>query len=323
MPNTSPTSKNPEESHSYQALKTVLNSLDALVYVADMDTHEVLFFNDYGKSVWGPSANKKCYEVLQKGQNSPCEFCSNPKLLDSAGNSAGVYVWEFQNTQNGRWYQCRDQAIRWTDGRLVRMEIATDITERKAIEHELKLAKAKAEELADTDELTGIHNRRAFFNYGNKLIQQARRTGQPLAAIMFDIDHFKAVNDQWGHAAGDKALVTLTKAAARAIRTPDLFARLGGEEFVILLPNTLFEDAHKLAMRLKENIADLPIKAGNDQFYCTASFGLTCAQFPPHTPSFAQGSESLTLDVLLQRADEALLEAKKTGRNKVCEHLMS
>ncbi|WP_439134553.1 hypothetical protein, partial [Pseudomaricurvus sp.] len=94
-----------EHSLSYQALATVLNSLDALVYVSDLETHELLFLNEYGKSVWGSPTGKKCYQLLQAGQSSPCEFCTNPKLTDQHGEPTGVYVWEFQNTQNQHWYQ--------------------------------------------------------------------------------------------------------------------------------------------------------------------------------------------------------------------------
>jgi len=212
-----------------QAINIILNSLDALVYVSDIHTYELLYLNDYGISVWGSAKDKKCYQILQSGQHAPCQFCTNHKLLDAEGNPAGVYVWEFQNTQNGRWYQCRDQAIRWTDGRLVRIEIATDITDRKHIEHELMLAKAQAEKQADTDELTQLNNRRAFFNLGRQVVHQMYRTRQTLSIIMFDLDHFKRINDQWGHATGDAALIHVSQLAQKTVRASDILARLGGK----------------------------------------------------------------------------------------------
>ena len=116
--------------------RTLVNSLDALVYVADIETHEVLFINDYGRKIWGDIVGKVCWQVLQSGQTAPCPFCTNARLLTPDGKPAGVYVWEFQNTVNGEWYECRDQAIEWTDGRYVRLEIATNITARKAVEQE-------------------------------------------------------------------------------------------------------------------------------------------------------------------------------------------
>ena len=103
---------------SQAALETVLDSLDALVYVADMQTHELLFLNAYGRARWGQVDQRTCWETLQQGQDGPCSFCNNHQLIDDQGQPAAVQVWEFRNTHNQRWYQCRDQAIRWPDGRL-------------------------------------------------------------------------------------------------------------------------------------------------------------------------------------------------------------
>lgn len=118
----------------FRSISIILNSLDALVYVADMQTGELLFLNDYGVAHWGEPAGRPCWQVLQSEQTGPCAFCTNEKLVDEDSRPAGVYVWEFQNSVNGSWYQCRDQAIYWVDGRLARLEIATDITERKRLE---------------------------------------------------------------------------------------------------------------------------------------------------------------------------------------------
>ena len=111
-------------------LYTILDSIDALIYVADMDTYDLLYVNKWGRSLFGDITGKKCYQTIQKDQEGPCPFCTNHLLIDESGPT-GVYQWEFRNTHNGRWYECRDRAIRWSDGRRVRLEIATDITERK------------------------------------------------------------------------------------------------------------------------------------------------------------------------------------------------
>ncbi len=142
--------------YGYNSIATVLDSLDALVYVTDMETYQLLFFNEYGRSVWGEPAGRTCWKVLQSGQSGPCSFCSNDRLVDKNGQATGVYVWEFQNTVNGLWYQCRDQAIRWIDGRLVRMEIATDITERKKTEERIQRLNAELEQRVEqrTEALT-------------------------------------------------------------------------------------------------------------------------------------------------------------------------
>ena len=117
--------------------RLVMDSLDALVYVADMDTYEVLFINEYGRKLFGNVTGSTCWKSLQDGQIGPCSFCPNRYLLDENGNIRDVYTWEFQNTSNGRWYHLQDRAITWIDGRIVHLEIATDITERK--ETEIKL----------------------------------------------------------------------------------------------------------------------------------------------------------------------------------------
>ncbi|MBI5663572.1 MAG: PAS domain S-box protein, partial [Nitrospirae bacterium] len=125
---------------SYIMFVTVLDSIDAIIYVADMNTYEILYINSYARKVFGDLEGKVCWQTLQSGQSGPCAFCSNDKLLNPDGSPKGVYHCELQNTVNGRWYEIRDSAIEWIDGRLVRMEIATDITERKKLEETLKRA---------------------------------------------------------------------------------------------------------------------------------------------------------------------------------------
>ncbi|ABI39295.1 diguanylate cyclase [Shewanella sp. MR-4] len=295
-----------------QAIETILNSLDVLVYVSDLNTYDLLYLNSYGASVWGDAKGKKCYQVLQSAQNSPCQFCTNPKLVDSDGNPTGVHVWEFQNTQNGRWYQCRDQAIHWTDGRLVRIEIATDITERKQMEQALIEAKSTAERLAHTDELTQLYNRRAFFNLGRQIAQQAQ---QPLSFIMFDIDHFKRINDHWGHAIGDAALIHIARLTQTKLSSSDILARLGGEEFGLILPNTHHEQAWQVAEAIRHGFDTQPLHLDGHSIRCTASFGISSIILP----KINHLDEAQTLlESLFNNADQAMMQAKRAGRNQVC-----
>ncbi len=130
----------------HEEVLTVMNELGALVYVADMDTYELLAANRpiidaFGKDIIG----KVCYKVLQTDQEGPCAFCTNDHLVKD-GKPTEPYVWKFQNTRTGRWYQCLDRAIDWPDGRLVRLEIALDITD-------LELAKERLEEMGSILEL--------------------------------------------------------------------------------------------------------------------------------------------------------------------------
>ena len=118
----------------FRQISTIFDSLNALVYVADMENQELLFMNKFGAMLTGSDwKGKKCHEVLQHGQIDPCSFCTTDKLVLD-GKTRPPYVWEFHNPLTGRWYQCIDKAVSWTDGRLVRLEIAIDISERKEIE---------------------------------------------------------------------------------------------------------------------------------------------------------------------------------------------
>ena len=119
---------------SHDRLKTVLDSIDALVYVVDMHTYEILFINKYGKDMWGDIEGKICWQTIQAGQTGPCSFCTSDKLVTRDGVPTGIHIWEYQNSVNNNWYKCLDQAISWIDGRMVRMELAYDITEQKFLE---------------------------------------------------------------------------------------------------------------------------------------------------------------------------------------------
>jgi len=121
--------------------RLVLDSLDAAVYVADMDTYQILFINEYSRKEFGDVTGKICWQHLQKDQSGPCPFCTNHILLDEEGNPGPMYTWEFQNTRTGKWKYITDRAIKWLDGRIVRLEVATDITEKVRTEQELIKAK--------------------------------------------------------------------------------------------------------------------------------------------------------------------------------------
>ena len=289
--------------YQLKCISTILDGLDALVYVADMQTYELIFFNQYGIEQWGKPEGKPCYKVLQQDQSTPCDFCTNNKLVDKQGNPTGVYVWEFQNTVNGRWYQCRDQAIPWVDGRLVRMEIATDITERKLMELELRRLNELANKNARTDPLLNCLNRRAFFETGKAMFAHCERQNNSLAIVMMDVDRFKTINDTYGHAFGDDVLIKMVDVIQDSVREEDIFARYGGEEFVLLLPDTSEKEALMLLERLHINLRKVYFSCDVKNVRVTMSFGLT---------SYRKGS---SLDSLLKESDTALYQAKADGRD--------
>jgi signal transduction histidine kinase len=115
----------------FRAVSSIFDAAEMVLYVADMQTYELLFMNAEAERFWGSNRiGERCYKVLQTGQEGPCDFCTNPRLAQN-GQAAHPVVWEFQNTVNKRWYLCIDKAIPWSDGRLVRMEVAIDITDRR------------------------------------------------------------------------------------------------------------------------------------------------------------------------------------------------
>jgi diguanylate cyclase (GGDEF)-like protein len=166
---------------------------------------------------------------------------------------------------------------------------------------QLAEANRQLRELSITDPLTGLANRRAF---GDRLaleVERARRTGQPLALVLLDLDHFKRLNDTLGHLEGDAALVMAARALAEGRRVGDLVARFGGEEFALLLPGVALADAVVVAERVRRGVEEARLPAG-----CTASLGVAC--LPEHA-SDGRG--------LISAADGALYEAKAAGRNCV------
>ena len=160
--------------------------------------------------------------------------------------------------------------------------------------------------MAITDDLTGLYNRRKFYELATQEFERSRRYARPLSVIMLDIDHFKKVNDTYGHAIGDQVLQELARLAKTSLRTVDILARYGGEEFVIMLPETTIEEASKTAERFRVNTAKatLPTRVGNMSI--TISLGVV-----------AQDDNCRNLEELLDRSDQAMYASKRTGRNKV------
>ncbi|NTV48246.1 MAG: diguanylate cyclase [Geobacteraceae bacterium] len=158
-------------------------------------------------------------------------------------------------------------------------------------------------ELARTDELTGLHNRRSFNETFTLVLSSARRHGHPLSLISIDLDHFKTVNDTYGHTIGDMVLKEFSDLLKDMVRIEDVASRWGGEEFIIMLPNTASEAAAALAERIRSNFEQQPSSAS--PFAVTASFGVAQLQ---------NGDDE---DSLIRRVDDALYTAKREGRNRV------
>jgi len=165
---------------------------------------------------------------------------------------------------------------------------------------------ARLERLVSTDELTKVDNRRRFFEHAERELELARRRGAGIAFAMLDLDHFKRVNDEHGHAAGDAALVAVCEACKSALRSTDILCRYGGEEFMVILPEATPADALEIVERVRLKIAETVVAGPRAAFGVTASFGVSGNAGPPYED----------LEVYLRRADEALYRAKAEGRDR-------
>jgi diguanylate cyclase (GGDEF)-like protein len=164
----------------------------------------------------------------------------------------------------------------------------------------------QVQQLAVTDELTGFYNRRYFYELVELELARSRRYHHPVSLLMIDIDHFKAVNDQYGHATGDRVLKEICNSMRRMVRESDIPGRHGGEEFVILLPETPRDRAADVAERLRQAVAAEPLTVDEYEISVTLSIGVT---------EFADSKQDL--DTFLRQADQAMYSAKQAGRNRV------
>jgi len=166
------------------------------------------------------------------------------------------------------------------------------------------------EHLAVVDDLTGLHNRRHFFREAPRIVAGAQRDSLPLSLVIADLDEFKKVNDTWGHTYGDQILVRAAEVLETELRAGDLLARLGGEEFVFLLPNTDTEGALRLAERINERFPFLPGGKTSSPSKLKASFGIVALTKP-----MAEIPSTDALGLLYARADKAMYKCKVEGRS--------
>ena len=179
-------------------------------------------------------------------------------------------------------------------------DLRSEVTERKALEGRLK-------ELVVTDALTGLLNRRGLLEVLKDEVQRAYRFNSPLTLFVLDLDHFKNINDTYGHAGGDQALRSFADISRANLRVVDTIGRLGGDEFAVLLPATDIDAAGIVAEKLRLVIEGNAVQAGAVSFFLTVSIGVA-----------SWTSDDDSGDFVLAQADRALYEAKEAGRNRIC-----
>ena len=194
----------------------------------------------------------------------------------------------------------RDDLVAW---------IAFDVTDSHRAFQVLQEQQHELEQLARTDGLTGVLNRRTFFEEAERELAWSQRTGQPQALLELDLDHFKQVNDDFGHAAGDAVLQQVGQILSNEVRSIDVLGRIGGEEFAIVSRGSNIHQGVALAERLRSSIAAMHVDYLDLTLTCTTSIGVTEIQPADQRPEDA-----------LRRADTALYQAKHRGRNRVETH---
>jgi diguanylate cyclase (GGDEF)-like protein len=232
------------------------------------------------------------------------EAIGAPEALDKLLNEGGPPEVEVEVGLDGsrRYYQARMSEVRTRTGKIRgRTILFTETTSQV-------LLLQKLQTLASVDDLTAASNRRHFLDLGRNEIARAKRYGRALSVIILDLDHFKRVNDTWGHEAGDSVLKEASNILKKGLRGSDFLGRHGGEEFAVLLPETPPDQAIMVAERLRTMMAQAPIPIpGGMSVTLTASFGVS-------------GKEHITedtIDLLIRAADHAMYESKAAGRNCV------
>jgi len=245
-----------------------------------------------------------------------------PRLLQSTGTDAAskreikkalrkqqpvrVTVKNYAKSGREYWLDVSILALRNRAGEVTHfVAIERDVTEQKELEHKL-------ETLSRTDPLTGLLNRRSLEEYLGKEYSRFTRHDVKFSLLLLDIDHFKSINDQYGHGTGDRVLKLLADSCTSNLRKHDIMARYGGEEFCVILPYTNGEKAAVLAEKLRTGIAARTVKTDGQEIRVTASIGVSEVQASDKSPG-----------EILERADGALYEAKQSGRDRVCVALAS
>lgn len=287
-------------------LQVLMDNLPGMAYRCRYDRHWTMLFVSQG------CARLTGYEPEDLINNRVASYASLMDEEDSERILAEVqaaldndesFSLEYGLTrQDGSriWVWERGRGVEEEDGTVVLEGIVLDISDRKTLENEL-------EEMATRDPLTGLFNRREMSRLLEEELDRARRYQRPMAVLWVDFDHFKDVNDTFGHAAGDSVLRSISRLLLGSVRSVDAIGRFGGEEFVIVLPEMDLEEARDTAERLRCKVAEKPQPLGNGQEVpLTISVGV--AVYPDH---------GQTASTLCAAADKAMYLAKQRGRNCV------
>ena len=285
----------------------VNNAKDAVIVTKaepiDDPGPEIIYVNKAFTEMTGYSSEEvigKSPRILQSKDTEQKEKLAIRRALEKK-EAIRVTLRNYTKTGREYWIDLSILPLHDKDGKLTHFaSIQRDITKQKNLERELQI-------LCRTDPLTTAANRRAFEEMLSQEFSRFKRSRKEYALIMIDIDHFKSVNDEYGHSVGDKVLIEVTEKCKDSLRYHDIVARLGGEEFCILLPYTNATQAKQIAERLRGKIESMQIISEGNRINVTVSVGLSLVCLDD-----SDGHDAM------QRADQKLFEAKDLGRNTVC-----
>ncbi len=283
-------------------LDTILNNVNAYIYMKDSE-RTFLYVNNQVAELFGDKAEniigRKDTEVLPK--EIADHFYQSDNLAITTQKTQRIEEHTTDEEGNHHHYISTKIPFSHPDKLPALIGFSTDVTELYQLKEEFK-------KLATVDPLTDLYNRRYFTEQAEKEFQRAKRYSLSMTLISIDIDHFKSINDQYGHPAGDQVLIAVAKLLQKNLRQTDILARIGGEEFSILLPETPAEAAMIFAERVRLDQSELII-TGDWQGEITLSVSIGVSSFLSSDEAF---------DALFSRADKALYQAKNAGRNTVC-----
>ena len=323
--------------------EALLDIIPFRAYAVDIQTYEIIYANKILRENMYAPQETYCWEKLY-GKEEKCSWCSMDELKtrDKKTKTKSFFC-EFFDELDDRWLNSYDELMSWPDGRDVKYSILVDTTEQKETQgsmlkshaslavrskqvaktnqnlqitklelqktiNKLKVQEKELKLLASTDPLTKLYNRRYFTEASEHILDLAKRNGKDLSIIMLDIDEFKKINDTYGHKIGDDTLVSFAETLKEHTRKSDVICRFGGEEFIILLPETDVNGATRIAQKIREVIEELIVKIDEKiELKFTVSIGL----------SQVNVEKEETIEAAINRADEALYSAKKSGRNIV------
>jgi diguanylate cyclase (GGDEF)-like protein len=291
---------------SSELLDTAIKSLQDLLSVRNVPTEPLNALTSVGGFA-------NLYKTLLEVRNAIMAVASGDLIypIHSKGHVPGAIkgmqaslrhlTWQTKAIASGDYTQRTDFMGEFSEA-FNAMVLQLDETMRN-----LHLSEQNLRKMSRTDPLTGANNRGYFMELLHTEIERSQRYSRTFSVLMLDLDHFKSVNDTRGHAAGDEALRTMIRVfQSSGLRQSDFCGRIGGEEFAVTLPETALCAAAVAAERVRANLAETPVSYENKNFFITASIGVS---------QYRTGDVQETL---LHRADQAMYEAKQTGRNRVC-----